>query len=313
MFYSDELNESVYTDLMNQIKKVNTDWLKIRNSNQYKRGLVINETLTSIKHMEFEPLLESAKRWIRGSKSRKIVSKNSNSALGTVSRESNYFSQDRVAIYTAIFGGYDKILEPYCVPNNCDFYIFTDRKIEVGKSKWIKKDSPKSIESLSNAEKNRYLKMHPDELFPDYKYSIYVDGNVQIITDLTEYINILGETGIGIHLHNLRNCVYDELDATVKTGRVKKNDATRYRKYLLSTGMPKSYGLLQCSVIVREHHNEVCRNVMKQWWQEYCKYTKRDQVSLPHILYMNNISVNEIGIMGENLYANPSFRIMTHN
>ena len=76
--------------------------------------------------------------------------------------------------------------------------------------------------------------------------------------------------------------------------------------------MPKNYGLLQCNLIVREHNNETCIKIMQDWWQEFKNYSKRDQISLPHVLYKNNIKIENVGILGNNIYPNPSFRILTH-
>lgn len=310
MFYSDNMNIEMYNDLMNQIKKVNSDWLRLRRSKQYKIGLVINEVIGDVKHLKLSELSKSVQRWAKGAKSQRIKSQNK---VGIEKKiNANYFSSEKIAIYTAVFGSYDYIPEPYCVPDNCDFYIFTDEQNENRCSIWKKKPIPDKIENYSNAEKNRYLKMHPDEFFEEYKYSIYIDGNVQIITDLTEYVNRLGDIGIGIHLHDSRCCVYDELEVIRRTGRESNENVKRHLNYLKETKMPRNYGLLQCNIIVREHKNPICLEIMNRWWLEYMSYTKRDQISLPHVLYTCGISVEEIGILGSNVYTNPSFRVVNH-
>ena len=167
---------------------------------------------------------------------------------------------------------------------------------------------------MSNIDKNRFVKMFPNLFFKEYKYSIYVDGNVQILTDLTEYINkIDSEIGIGIHKHHLRDCVYDELIAITKMNKKNRVMAKEYKKKLDNNNMPKNYGLLQCNIIAREHSNKVCQKIMKEWWNEFESGIKRDQVSLPYVLYRNNITVDSVGTLGNNVYNNPSFRIINHN
>ena len=76
--------------------------------------------------------------------------------------------------------------------------------------------------------------------------------------------------------------------------------------------MPHNYGLLQCNVIVREHHNEMCKKIMEEWWEEFLKHPQRDQISLPYVLYKNKIPTNKISILGNNVYNNPSFRVILH-
>lgn len=311
MFYSDKIDETLYFELMEQIKKANADWLQLRRSREYKIGLVVHEVCQEILHLRISALIKSLYRWMRGVKSGKIKS-DPKICINIKPCVSNYFSNERIAIYTAVFGTYDHVPEPYCRPDNCDFFIFTDQPFDDTQSVWKKGTVPDGLESLNNSEKNRYLKMHPDKMFEDYKYSIYVDGNVQIIADLTDYVNMLGRVGIGIHMHNLRFCVFDELEAIRRTGRETKEKIERHIVYLQETGMPRNYGLLQCNIIVREHKNPLCMEIMNDWWQEYMLYAKRDQVSLPHVLYCHGISIEEVGILGGNVYLNPAFRILNH-
>lgn len=315
MFYSDKVDVRIYTELMEQQKRLNADWLSLRQSREYKLGLVLNEVVRDVKGFHFSDLRSSVNRWMRGSKTKKMRSSQDALEKQTSANDSmpDYFSEERVAIYTAIFGPYDKVAEPYCRPDNCDYYIFTDQKVNNDSSAWIKRAAElPELDGLSNAQKNRYLKMHPHKLFPDYKYSIYVDGNVLIISDLTEYVNKLNTIGLGLHTHDARSCAYAELAAIEKSKRETSESVKRHREHLKAAKMPKNYGLLQCNVIAREHHNKTCISIMEQWWEEYMQYTKRDQVSLPYVLYKQNIRVKEVGVLGTNVYTNPSFRILTH-
>ena len=90
----------------------------------------------------------------------------------------NYFSSERIAIYTCITGGYDSVIEPLFIPDNCDYYLVTDREKKLpANSAWkqivIDRSLPQ-LQNLDNAGLNRYYKMHPDVLFEDYNYSIYI-------------------------------------------------------------------------------------------------------------------------------------------
>ena len=315
MFESENVDPVLYSNLMEQIKRVNMDWIELRKSKTYKIGLVFCELTQYIKRLEVRKAIRAIQRWVNGRKIAKVKSIDNCAFPGSFVEDVNpqrYFQKNRIAIYSAVFGDYDNILEPYIVPDNCDFYFFSDKEINHENSIWRKGILPDAINDLSNAEKNRYIKMHPHLIFPEYKYSIYVDGNVQIITDLTEYVNKMGGIGIATHIHNNRSCVFDELKAIVKSGKETRENVERHRNYLLKSGMPYNYGLLQCSVIVREHNNPMCISVMEAWWEEYLNYSKRDQISLPHVLFREGIKVQEVGVLGNNVYRNPSFRIGIH-
>lgn len=315
MFYSEQTDSELYEELMEQIKKVNMDWLELRKSREYRIGLVVCELFNDMKELQFRKAFKAIQRWISGKRGEKVKSSQHMTPTEMDDKEVvalRYFAKDKIAVYSAVFGNYDTVLEPYMTPDNCDFYLFADQSIDDRNSVWQRRICPDEIKDLPCAEQNRYLKMHPHLLFPEYRYSIYVDGNVQIVTDLTEYVNQLNEYGLATHIHNNRSCVYDELEAVLKSGKETKANVDKHKEYLIETGMPHNYGLLQCSVIVREHHNPQCISIMEDWWEEYLVYSKRDQVSLPHILYMHGIQIGEIGVLGRDLYKNPSFRIGIH-
>ena len=302
---NDEKSEKTYIELMDSIKKLNSDWIKIRNSKGYKIGSSLVELKDALKSFKISEVRKILNRKKQGLRKKQVISLKENT------HDVNYFSNDRIVIYTSIFGKYDSLIEPLCVPDNCDYVIITDLNVDEN-SKWKKMDTLPEMKNMTNVEKNRYAKMNPHLFFKDYKYSIYIDGNIQVISDLTEYVNILNEIGIGIHTHHLRDCVYDELNVLLKSKKDTKENLLRHKKYLIDTGMPKNYGLLQCNLIVREHNNETCIKIMQDWWNEFENYSKRDQVSLPHVLYKNNIKIEKVGILGNNVYNNPSFRILTH-
>ena len=56
----------------------------------------------------------------------------------------------------------------------------------------------------------------------------------------------------------------------------------------------------------------MCKGLMEQWWGEFVKYCKRDQISFPYVMFKNGLSMNDIVTLGSNVYKNPSFRITTH-
>ena len=302
--------EILYTELMNNIKRNNEDWILINNSKEYKIGRFILESKDNFVHFRIKEIFKSISRKIKGQKIKSVQSSNINNV--TISDYSpNYFSDKRIAIYTSVFGGYDNLLEPLFIPDNCDFFAITD--LEISKdSKWKKIDILPEMKNMNNIEKNRYVKINPHKVFKNYDFSIYIDGNIQVVSDLTEYINLLNEYGFATHMHHQRTCVYDELMAIEKSKKDTKENIKKHKKLLEETNMPKNYGLLQCNVLVREHNNPKCIKIMEEWWNEFSNFSKRDQISLPHVLFINNISPNKVGVLGKNVYSNPSFRIISH-
>lgn len=220
-----------------------------------------------------------------------------------VKTPANYFSEDRIVVYTCIIGNYDRIQEPVFVPDNCDFYIITDQTV-AETSVWKKIDIADidNIKGMSSPTLiNRFIKMNPYELFENYRYSIYIDGNLRIITDLTEYVNRVSEYGISFFDHGARKCVYDEIQMCIDLKKAREEKLREFERYLKELNMPKEYGLLYGGVIVRDHENEKGRKISKAWWEAFLQFPMRDQILLPYVLFEKGILTEKLSTLGENL------------
>lgn len=313
MLDKDKIDKKIYSELMEEIKELNSDYKNLRRSKNYKIGKAINMTVAALRTGKFAQARKQFLRWRNA-----VCSKKFNGTPKRINRtypSSNYFTNERIAVYTVVFGNYDTILEPYCHPDNIDYYFITDQEVDMGETSWKRMDisafEPK-LKGLSNTEKNRFFKMNPFDIFPEYQFSIYIDGNIQVITDLTEYIYRVGSCGFAAHMHSSRDCVYEESKAIVFAKKETQRNMDRHIKYLKINNFPEHYGMLECNVLVRRN-NPICKKLMEEWWTEFLTYSKRDQISIPYVLYKNGIKIDDVGTLGNNVYENPSFRVVTHN
>lgn len=302
--------ENEYAKAMSCLNEQNKEYQELLDSKEYKLGNLIARTINCIAHLNFKSI-RGYLRNLRWKRKLSQIAINQPDFSKDSTKPAEYLSNKRIAVYTCIFGNYDQIQEPLLHPDNIDYYLITDRKI-TGSSTWKTLILDDLDESLTNVEKNRFCKMHPDLIFKNYEYSIYIDGNVKVISDLTPYIYKLNHTGIGMHKHNQRRCTYDELMALLVAYKAKKRDVNKYKQFLEECGFPRNYGLLECNVIVREHHNATCKKIMEQWWEQFETGIKRDQVSLPYVLFKNNIKVEDIAVLGNDVYKNYDLRIAKH-
>jgi hypothetical protein len=221
----------------------------------------------------------------------------------------------RVAVYTAVIGNYDVIKPaPPLYPEIYSFFLFMDSDNEY--ENWKKKEIPEHIRNLSNPILiNRYLKMHPYELFPDYDFAVYLDGNIQIISDIRPMLRqVSPATGLAIHTHSRRNCVYDEskICIRIKKGNRKKinTQMNKYRK----EGFPCHWGLFECTMIICDLKNEIGERILSSWWEEFLSAESlRDQLSLPYILWKNGYKKEDIGNFFINIFKNPKLCWHNHN
>lgn len=222
-------------------------------------------------------------------------------------------TQLKMAVYTCIVGHYDNLIEPEYVEPGIDYYVFTDMECPAS-SVWKKIDITQFEEygKLSPTQLNRKIKMLPFKYLPDYDYSIYVDGHVEIQTTISPVIAEMGNCSLGVHYHRRRDCIYDE---TTRIAYLRKADMTTVNKQIdeyKRDGYPRHYGLYENTILVRNHRDEGVRHLMDIWWEEYQKYPTRDQLSLPYIIWKTNYDRNKIHILGNNIDKSTRFKRIKH-
>lgn len=213
-----------------------------------------------------------------------------------------YFKKkDRIAVYTCIINGYDELKEPLIIEENCDYFLISDKEPSESKVfQWMDYKTVVPEEYKNPAVINRYCKMYAYKIFPDYRYSIYMDGKVQIIKKISHYIYNVGKIGIGLHKHIL-DCIYVEGIRMVGVGTSNEYDVIQQMKEYLLEGMPRNFGSFECRVVVRDHNSIIGNQLMKQWFDEYCHKEKRDQFSLSYILWKNGLTCNDVGLINNGL------------
>ena len=216
---------------------------------------------------------------------------------------------ERLVIYTVLFGNYDSLKEPLYVTPNCDYYILTNQEVSPD-SIWKKYPIEKFdeyVKGFSNLEKARFFKIHPHLLFPEYKYSMFIDANIQMVTDMRPVFAQLEKNFIAIHNQPGRDCVYQEATEIIVIGKANKLEVMKQMKSYKRKGFPKHYGLFRTCVVVREHNNEQCKKLMELWWNEINKYTKRDQLSFTFSLWKLGLDKSAVSNLGYDPRTNPRF------
>lgn len=284
--------------------------LKYNKSTLKKRLDIILKLLRCFKSLQFLEIYKEMKMY--------FVSKN-------FSLEGNSYYSNRsiqsaknlsVAVYCCIIGGYDEVVDPVVIDDNVDYYCFTDSNVP-SDSIWKKIDITEFPEyyELSPTELNRRIKMLPFEYLHNYDYTLYIDGNIQIVSFVTPLIMQMRGKGLGIHYHNERDCIYDEsrvinilLSHKVNSTLLKKQ-INKYKKM----GYPRHNGLFANTIIICDNNDTETISLMKKWWLEYKKYPTRDQISLPFVIWENNYSREKIYIMGDSVEMNYRFDKMYYH
>ena len=219
----------------------------------------------------------------------------------------------KIAIYTAIFGGYDELKEPKYISPACDYFVFTDMAVPEN-SAWKKIDYSflEKTKDMDAYHLSKFFKIFPNEFFKEYDYSIWVDGTTTIVADLYPFIDRLGDKTIGMFDNPVHDCVYIESNFLLYYNRVQENVIKKQIDHYKKNGFPKHYGMFECTIIARKHNDKTCLKLMNEWWDEIIKFSMRDQISFPYILWKNN-AMDEVVVLGNNRNFNPRLKFDKHS
>ena len=169
-------------------------------------------------------------------------------------------------VYTAIYGGYDKLWQPKVVSEGWEYKCYTDVKIEGGHWQIIGKKLP----DVDSARASKYVKiLHPME---NYENILWVDGCIEITGDLNEFIKGVPAGELVIARHPFNNTLKEELDACI---RMNKDDHEVMRKQVEGYGEFPIYEHTQNTVILKRKNLKAS----EIWWEEVRTKSKRDQLS----------------------------------
>lgn len=220
-------------------------------------------------------------------------------------------------VYSVMVGGYDEVLQPIVMDERFDYVLFTDKKTSDRLGVWEVRtfdyhDDDKTRES-------RYPKMHPEELLSEYEASLYIDANLSIANkDINDKVVSFCEQGVdwaGILLPHPphSDCIYEHAFFLMANRFDKEKTIIESCHKLRDERYPRHNGLHENNVIYRKN-NEVCKKIDEMWWDFYCRYSRRDQLSLEYVLW--NYPEVELGMIlpkGERAFDSDSFYFNEHN
>jgi hypothetical protein len=219
----------------------------------------------------------------------------------------NNESEPKLLIYTTLFGRYDKLKDPPSKFENCDFVCFTDQ-INLKSHIW----KLVIVNAVDPIVENRKYKMLPHQFFSEYNFSLYVDASIEININPNYLVQkYLADSEMAVCKHLDRNCAYDEIIATIKTGKCKQADlAIEQYKYYSSNKFPRDFGLYEMGIILRKHNSINVIKMMEEWWLHFNKWAKRDQFSIPFIFW--KFKYHPAIIVESPRYSNKFFSISPH-
>ena len=178
-------------------------------------------------------------------------------------------------VYTCVTGSYDKLYPPLVTDPSTRYVALTD-DTKLNAPGW----EVRVIGNQSNLTPsllNRQCKIFPWRYLPE--------ANLNRLFDLLD-----DRHPIVLLRHPQRNFVREELDACVSREKVtNRNVLDAEYEALLEEGFVDNGLLTENSIIIRSHESKKLRAAMAMWWGFVEGYGGRDQISLQHCLFSQDV------------------------
>jgi len=224
---------------------------------------------------------------------------------------------DRIAVYTAVFGGYEGAI-PQPAQKGVDYIRFTDAPVRA--RGWDERPVERRLEDP--VREARMYKVLAHEFLPGYDVSVWIDANYLVTGDVRALVEEkLAETPMAVFDHaatrtDPRGCVYDEYGSIMDMGRATgrfKDDPDRMTEQIeryRAEGYPAGKGLVFTAVLLRKHNDPAVVRAMNRWWSEIKRGSRRDQLSINYAAWKEGLPLERIG---EDLRSSPWFEMIAHH
>lgn len=218
----------------------------------------------------------------------------------------------KYAIYTAMVGGYDEIKQPKVVDDRFDYILFSNDIKEDRVGAWQVR--PICYHNDIQTKIARYIKTHPEELLPDYDFTVWIDSNIRILTPFVyeRTVQLYSESiQIASMNHLERNCIYDEAFTVLDYQIEYESVILDWCHFLRKKNYPKDNGLFETGVMYRINNNQI-KHLDDLWWYYIDNYSKRDQLSFNFVLWETNTYSNYILPPTINIGNSIDFGLLVH-
>ena len=208
----------------------------------------------------------------------------------------------RLAAVCAIYGGYDLI--PPVPEGFDDAVLITDVPVRSG---W------RNVVEASDTHPRlaaKRPKARPD-LYTDCEASLWMDGSIRVRDgSFAERIRaLLRESDLILTDHpEDRDCLYAEAEHCQDWPKYCDEPLREQIDHYRKAGMPEHFGLWAAGCIARSH-TPAMKAFGDAWLEQMHYWTIKDQVSLPYLLWRDDISFATFGI---DQLANEFFDLLPH-
>ncbi len=194
----------------------------------------------------------------------------------------------KIALCTSITARKDDLKEQ-SFHEGVDRIFFTDRPNDYIGTSWS--IFPACSLFTDPRRNSRASKILAHQYLHGYDYSVWIDGSIHLQASPLDLIETyLSNADIAMFGHPTRNCLYKEAEGCTNAGFDGREGFVAQIENYRRVGYPENNGLNECAVILRRHNEQIAR-FNDMWWSEYCRYSSRDQISLPYVAHTLGIHI----------------------
>ena len=216
----------------------------------------------------------------------------------------------KIVIYTCIMNNYD-ILQPVVKMSNVDFICFTNTDTLKSDGNWKFRSIPDELRDLPDIKKQRIVKICPHRWFPEYDYSLWIDGNIKlnILNDFFRKYD-LEKCPFYTCKHPARNDIYDEGLVIIKMKKDTYDSISSQMYEYRKDKYPPHGGLIESNILWRKHNDKNVVDLDEMWAKEVIEKSHRDQMSFNYCAWKLNF---KYGLFDQNYrLRNSFFSILNH-
>lgn len=190
-------------------------------------------------------------------------------------------SGKRIAVVSAIFGGFDRLLPvDSSWSSDVDFYLFSDCNFEI-LGEWQLVHA--NYDNPDPRRRARFVKTHLPTYLSMYDWVFWVDGNVLVCSNPAELVEILEEEEVDFasFQHPDRLNVRAEAAACL---RFNKEDVGTLGRHMIENSARVGFDkplLFETMVCAMRPKRAEVQQMCALWWAGIMTGSKRDQLSLP--------------------------------
>ncbi len=195
----------------------------------------------------------------------------------------------KIEVITAITGDKDFLIDDQ-VKGDAKFICYTDNP-DLKSDTW---EIRPAYDKFKDPRRNSRIHKIMIHKYSDADITIWMDANSKLVAPPEVIIEkYLQGYDLAMFKHGGRNCIYDEAMEVAKLGLDDPELIIEQAKYYEDNGFPKQRGLLSGYFIIRRN-NKKTQALNEVWWADYCRFCRRDQISLMPAIDKVGIRYNPI-------------------